>query len=245
MSKYVNKPSYCKKKNDLSVLYLLPMKLWILGMHEQFSKPLDKCNSQGFLQVKLLYHRLSTHQYNSLNHLQLENTDLVIEQKSINPQHNSPPTTYNQTTIITETVITVTSSHFKQLNKKKKSFWCSDSAFAQHLYSHQQMNQNRMLFSKTPKHTMAICERNSHLHCFCLPLSEINTFFNLQDSMIILLLLLVVNWSLKIRHNTFRIPKSVVIILKLLIGNLLSFILSKRQKYRTKYLEYKQMREGI
>lgn len=72
--------------------------------------------------------------------------------------------------------------------------------------------------------------------------------------MIILLWLLVINWSLKIRHNVliyntfnheFRLPKSVVTILKLLMGNLLLFILSKKQKHRTEHLEYKQMGEGI
>lgn len=70
-------------------MFGLPMKLWILGMHEQFSQPLDKCNSQGFLQVKLLYHWLSTHQHNFLNNFQLMNIDPVIEQTDINPQHNS------------------------------------------------------------------------------------------------------------------------------------------------------------
>lgn len=109
------------------------MKLWILGMHEQFSLPLDKCNSQGFLQVKLLYHCLSTHQYNFLNHLQLENIDLVIEQTSINPQHNSlvPYHLQSDNNYYLKSLHNNMSNHFKQLNRKKCiSFWCFDSAFA-------------------------------------------------------------------------------------------------------------------
>lgn len=59
------------------------------------------------------------------------------------------------------------------------------------------------------------------------------------------------NLSPNIRHNVpvsntmnheFRLPESVIIILKLLRGkgNLLLFILSKKQKHRTKHLEHKQ-----
>lgn len=62
------------------------------------------------------------------------------------------------------------------------------------------------------------------------------------------------NWSPKIKHNVpldntmnheFRLPKSVIIILKLLMRNLLLFILSKKQKQRTKHLKQKQMLKGI
>lgn len=101
-------------------IFGLPMKLWMRGMHEQFSKPLDKCNSQGLLQVKLLYHWLSTHQYNFLNHLQLENTDLVIEQTSINPQYNSFFPYYLQSdNYYLNSHHSNMSNHFKQLNRKK------------------------------------------------------------------------------------------------------------------------------
>jgi len=38
VSKYINKPSYRRKKNDLSVLYVWSaMELWMWGMHEWFS----------------------------------------------------------------------------------------------------------------------------------------------------------------------------------------------------------------
>lgn len=46
-------------------------------------------------------------------------------------------------------------------------------------------------------------------------------------------------------NHEFRLSKNVTSILKLLMGNLLLFILPKKQKHRTKHLEHKQMVEGI
>lgn len=136
----------------------------------------------------------------------MENIDLVIEQTSINPQHNSlfPYHLQSDNNYYLNSLHSNMSNNFKQLNRKKCIlFWCSDSAFA-HIWFILIVNCKWIWtdhYSQKTLRTHRLCLwlKYSPLHYFCLHLSEINTFFNLQDSMIILLWL---SYKLKSQDQT-------------------------------------------
>ena len=177
MSKYVNKPSYCKKKNDLSVLhvwaasealdtgYAWTVSLATWQMQLPRFPPSQVVIPPAFNSPVQLFKPFAVGEYRSFYRTDIRK-----------PYHLQSDNNYYLHSLHSNM-----SNHFKPLNRKIHIlFWCSDSAFA-HIWFILIVNCKRIWTERSSQktlrtHLLCLWLKYNPLHCFCLHFSERNTF---------------------------------------------------------------------